>query len=163
MNCKLLQVIATELWIIIQDGNRSLRLMALSVAFVLGLLFAFLVHDLLFKEKTFRIPLYDQNYTLYRDETIGIALACGLIELDRGNFGEAQREFQYYISYGEPDVQAALGMATTLVSRCEKDAGYCPRAKEYIVYAEGVNKQVSRSLYEGSIEKLKERMDALPY
>lgn len=143
--------------------DKFLKGLSLTVCLVFMAIIIMTFNDLFFKEKTFRIPLYDQNYDLYRDETIGISLTCGLLELQKGNFDEAQRELQYYILNGEPNAQAALGMATTLVSRCELDDGYCLRAQEYITYAERVNKLVGWNMYNGSIEKLKERMEALPY
>ena len=143
--------------------DKFLKGLSIIVCLIFMAIIIMTFNDLFFKEKTFRIPLYDQNYDLYRDQTIGISLTCGLIELERGNFGAAQRELQYYILQGEPNGQAVLGMATTLVNRCELDAGYCLRAEEYITYAEKVNKRVGWNMYDGSIEKLKDRMGALPY
>ena len=131
--------------------------------FYCGFCFFLGIREAFFKEKVIYTPLYEGKYDIMNQTTMEMVLKCGLIELEKGNIVQAQLEFELYLSNNKMNIQAALGMATTLVSRCEMDRRFCNRAEEYIVYAESVNKLVGRSLYAGSIEKLKERIVSLPY
>ncbi len=139
----------------------------MSLLLVVISVFVIATNELLLKEKKRdRTSLKMQKAFWQAKEnavTMEMVLNCGLIELERGNFGQAQREFEHYLPHNEPNIKAALGMAVTMVSRCEKETRFCPRAKEYLAYAEKVHDRVGGIIYEGSIEKLKERMEELPY
>lgn len=145
--------------------DRILRPLAFAVALTFLFLFTLFIKSITMANYT---PIHEDTEWKKRmdhkaNETMSMVLSCGYVELEKGNYSAAQREFELYMLNEPMDIVGALGMAYTLVNRCELDKAYCERAVEYIDYARTVNFGRHSILYEGSIVLLENRMDELSY